>query len=122
MYTNKGGLNYITDFIIHKDNNWHLSDHKPISIDLLVPNIISSSFLYKRSKQLNYEFDPNHTEVFRHMGSYDDTKITNYLGSNKVIIENEILTELDKCNIDKAVIKLNSHLNQAHKVAKKKRR
>ena len=40
VYTNKGGLNYITDFTIRKDD-WHLSDNKPISIDLIVPFYIN---------------------------------------------------------------------------------
>ena len=69
-FTNRDGLKYLHDFSIITDN-WHLSDHLPISATLRVPEMINCSLLLRRAKELNYEFDPHKDIITRHLSTYD---------------------------------------------------
>ena len=121
VYTSKNGLKIIKNFAIAKDN-WHLSDHRAISAELSSSRFVNSAFLLKRAKELNYEFEPNRSTIIRHLGSYDMDIFTDYLRDNESIIEKEVLAEISKCDVSNAIVKLDIHLHEAHRVAKKKER
>ena len=65
-YTNEAGLKFIKNFSIDKDH-WHLSDHRSISVQISATQMVNSAFLFKRAKELNYEFDPNRSSIVRHL-------------------------------------------------------
>ena len=52
LLTNNDGLSNIQDFKIIS-NDWHLSDHRPISVNLDLPNITNIQDIYTRAKDLN---------------------------------------------------------------------
>ena len=56
--------------------------------------------------------------ITRHMGSYDHELFNAYLDDNQDIIEEDILGELRHCNINRALIKLDSYMQEAHKISK----
>ena len=120
VYSCKDGLKIIKNFTIQKDN-WHLSDHRAISVELSAYRMVNSAFLLKRSKELNYEFQPNRSTIVRHLGTYDIDVFTNYLRENDSIIQNEVLGEISKSDIHNAIRKFDIHLHEAHRVAKKKK-
>ena len=64
VFTNFNGLQHIEGFEIVKDN-WHASDHLPICLDIQLPEAVHCSFLLKRAKELNYEFNPHKTQLKR---------------------------------------------------------
>ena len=119
-YTNKNGLKLVETFAILKDY-WHLSDHRPILVKIQAARMFNSGFLLKRAKELNFEFDPNRPTIVRHLGDYDLDVLSNYLRSNEVVVQSDVLSEMSKCNINNAVIKLDTHLHDALRVAKKKK-
>ena len=83
--------------------------------------MFSSAFLLKRAKELNYEFDPNRPTIVRHLGCYDLNVFENCLRENEAQLQEDVLGEMSKCDITKAVIKLDTHLHDALRVAKKKK-
>ena len=120
VYTNKNGLKLVENFVIQKDN-WHLSDHRPIVVEIHAARMYNSGFLLKRARELNYEFDPNRPTIVRYLGSYDLDVLTNHLRENEEQIQGDVLAEMSMCNINNAVIKLDTHLRDALRVAKKKK-
>ena len=121
VYTNKDGLKNVKELYIHSDN-WHFSDHKPIEIELLTPISINVSNLLIRTKELNYEFDPHTTRIMRHTGRYDFNMMRRLIEANAPLLENDVLDEIGKCNINGAVKKLHNCLNDIHKKAKIKQK
>ena len=83
--------------------------------------MISISNLIKRAKSLNYEFDPDRTVIKRHKGIYDMDVIKVYLEGNIRTVQSDILHEIEACNIESAITRLDHHLDRAHKVAKIRR-
>ena len=114
VFTCKEGLQVVKSFSIIKDN-WHMSDHRPICLEISASQMISSSSLLRRAKELNYEYNPHRTMISRHLGSYDYNLFNSHLNDNQSIIEEDILNELHQCNIDRALIKLDLHIRDAHK-------
>ena len=117
VFTSKEGLQFVKHFSIIRDN-WHLSDHRPICLEISASRMINSSFLLRRAKELNYEFNPHRTLITRHLGSYDFNLFNTYLHENENTIHEEILSELHNCNINRALIKLNLHMHAAHQLSK----
>ena len=104
-YTCKHALEYITKFEIHKEN-WHISDHRSIAITMSAPKYISCANMLRRAKDVNYEFDPLLFIPKRFLSNYNSTSFKNFLQNNFTDIENSILHELDKNNINNAFIVL----------------
>ena len=75
----------------------------------------------KRSKELNFVFDPNRFTVTRHAGIYDINVMKNYLLENDAQFQQDVLCEVSKSDINKAVVKLDNHIHNALRLAKKKK-
>ena len=82
--------------------------------------MVNSAFVFRRAKELNYEFQPNRSTITRHLGEYNTELFEKYLKDNEFIIESEVIDELRQCNIDRATLKLDLRLQEAHRVSKKK--
>ena len=72
-------------------------------------------------KDLNYEFDPNKIPTLRYTGCYEPEKLKDYLNRNHHLLEEEMLNDLQNCDIDSAILKLDNHLHEAHRSASIKR-
>ena len=46
VFTNREGMKQVIDFSVVTEN-WHLSDHLPITVDMFVPESINCSSLLK---------------------------------------------------------------------------
>lgn len=119
IYTNADGLKIVKNFSIQKDD-WHLSDHRSILLEINARRMFNSSCLLKRAKELNYEFNPNRPVIVRHLGAYNLDLLAEYLRDNERMQE-DVLDELSNCNITNAVIKFDCHLHDALRVAKIKK-
>ena len=102
VFTNREGMKYVNDFCIPSEN-WHLSDHRPIVLDIAVPNIIPTYALICRARDLNYEFDPQLSKPVRHLGVYDARKFESELNDRFQNLESMILNEIANENIDNAI-------------------
>ncbi len=78
VYTSKDGMKFVKNFAIITED-WHLSDHLPICLDIRVPEAIQCAFLLKRARDLNYEYDPHKESIKRYLASYDTVKFENNL-------------------------------------------
>ena len=70
IYSNKEGLKFIKNVMLH-ENNWHLSDHIPISIEIISTKIVNCSFVLKHAKEVNLEFNPHQVPIVRNKSTYD---------------------------------------------------
>ena len=121
VFTCNEGLKIVKSFSIIKDN-WHLSDHRPVSVEISAARMVNSAFVLRRAKELNYEYQPNRPSIVRHLGSYDLNLFSNYLLENDNTIQADVLQEIQKNNISGAIAKFDIHLHEAHRVSKKKKR
>ena len=118
VFTDRIGVKSIKDFSICSEN-WHLSDHRPICVEIKATEAINSYSLLRRAKDLNYEFDPLHTKPTRYLSNYDAEIFQDYLKENHTRIEKIVLKELEKEDINGAIINLEDHLKKAYKASKK---
>ena len=56
ILTNCMGREFITSF---SDQNWHISDHRPVYLNMYIDYATASSTLLVRAEDLNYEFSPD---------------------------------------------------------------
>ena len=82
VFTDRIGVKSIKDFSICSEN-WHLSDHRPICVEIKATEAINSYSLLRRAKDLNYEFDPLHTKPKRYLSNYDTEIFQDYLSCSK---------------------------------------
>ena len=119
VYCNKNGLKFIEDFCIPKDD-WHLSDHRPIVLDILTPEFIEPSALLSRARELNFEFDPNREQLKRYLASYNIDVFKTYLTNNAVSIESRVMNEIQRENYDKALFLIDESTENAYRFSKLK--
>ena len=119
-FTNCNGLPYIEDFNII-DENWHSSDHLPISMKIQLPEAVHCSFLLKRAKELNYEFDPYKTQLKRFLSTYDEARFNEILLQRSTQIENSCKKELTNDNFDAAFAQLERNITDIYRVSKAKK-
>ena len=119
VFTNRAGTKDIIDFVIPNEN-WHLSDHRPIYLEIKAKESINCSALLRRAKDLNYEFDPQHTKPTRYLGTYNDVIFQESLRNIFPLIEKEVMNELKKENINGAICKIDDHIATAYRNAKVK--
>ena len=65
VYTDRIGIKHFKTFDIVAEN-WHLSDHRPVFVEIESSEHINISMLLRRAKDLNFEFDQNHTKRKRY--------------------------------------------------------
>ena len=61
VFTDRVGMKYVKDYTICNEN-WHLSDHRPLCLEIRATEAISCNAVLRRAKDLNYEFDPHHVK------------------------------------------------------------
>ena len=119
VFTDRTGLKYIEKFEICVDS-WHLSNHRPLCLEIKASESINCHTLWRRSKDLNYEFDPQQTKPTRYLATYDTDIFQGYLNDNHRNVEKAVLRELEKENLNGALITFEEHLKKAYKISKKK--
>ena len=70
VYTDRIGIKHFKTFDIVAEN-WHLSDHRLVFVEIESSEHINISMLLRRAKDLNFEFDPNHTKPKRYLSLYN---------------------------------------------------
>ena len=119
VYTNKIGAKFIEDLSIPSED-WHLSDHRPITLQLITPQSVNVSTLIRRACELNYEFDPHLEKPTRYLSVYDNVIFKNCLESKFTELEGGILYELGNENLNGAFLKLEEVIGSAYKMSKVK--
>ena len=119
VFTDRTGMKYIKNYEICSEN-WHLSDHLPLCLEIKASEAINCHALLRRSKDLNYEFDPQQTKPTRYLANYDADIFQDYLKSNYRSIEKAVLDELENENLNGAITTFEEQLKRAYKISKKK--
>ena len=104
-FTNRIGIKCIKDYDICNES-WHLSDHRPLCLEVKAVESISCQSLLRRAKDLNYEFDPQLTKPVRYLSTYDADRFQDYLKDNYSRIEASVLKEVGNENLSQAINEL----------------
>ena len=120
VFTDCAGLKCIIDFIIPNEN-WHLSDHRPVCLEIKANESIDCSLLLRRAKDLNYVFDPNHTKPVRYLANYNHKVFERWLKSDFPAIEKAVMAELGKENLNGALFQIEDHVAKIYRTSKIKK-
>ena len=82
VLTNKEGRKDITSFDI-VDTNWHVSDHRPTSLQLRLSCTTPSYAILARAEDMNYEYSSTQVKIQKHNKSYNSETINEYINNNK---------------------------------------
>ena len=116
VLTNDKGKNVKSFKIV--DCNWHISEHRPVNVNICVNNTLSTNALLVMAQNWNHEFSPYKPPIQRFNKSYDLQIIYNYiLRENETIFDN-IASALNEGNVEKAVSKFDIFVKDMHKCAK----
>ena len=119
-FTNMEGVKHVVDFRVVTED-WHLSDHLPIIVDIRLPESIQSSFLLKRAKDLNYEFDPHKETITRYLASYDSAIFERKLRELFPSMDNYCRKKISDGNLDGALQHMRLNIANVYKVSKIKK-
>ena len=61
------------------DCNWHISDRRPVNVNICVNNTLSTNALLDMAQNWNHEFSPYKPPIQRFNKSYDLQTINNYI-------------------------------------------
>ena len=114
VLTDKTGRDFINDFCIIQ-NDWFLSDHKPLCLKLSLPLLIPAISLYKRSIDLNFEISKQSPSIIRFKGIYNYNKIRRNLESQRSSLTPLIDGFIFDNNIESALKSIDNMLQIAHK-------
>ena len=117
VLTDNTGKRFVEKFQVI-DNNWQISDHRPISIEIRIDTTTSIDILLARAENLNFVFDENSTEIKRFNKRYDFQVFKNRLIQNQEAIENDVLEAIQNNNYALAFARLDTHLEDIHKASK----
>ena len=121
VYTNRDGVKLVQDFCIISEN-WHLSDHRPVVVEILTPEMIQPTIMLRRAKELTYEYDPHFIKPVRYLSTYDTTRFEDQLKKCFPNIELSILSELEKENISQAILALEDQIKPIYKKSRIKQK
>ena len=119
VITSSHGRNEVISFEVLK-TNWHMSDHRPITIQIKTYSEIRSDILLMRATNLNYSVSREVVNVKRFNKKYNEDIINNYIMENKDVIEREIVLAIEENNPDLAVERFNLHMENMHHISKTK--
>ena len=111
----RDGLDFVDSFCVIQ-NNWHLSDHKPVEATLSISVDIPAKSIYRRSTELNFEVAKRSPTVKRFKGDYDYLKINEYITSQKDYILSTLEDDMNNNDIENALCNLDDQLQKAHRV------
>lgn len=111
--TDDVGRKFISSFdILQRD--WHLSDHKPISLVVELPADVDLPGLLRRACDLNYVPNDMSNEIKQFKGKYDYDKIRVDLVDRKEHVTASVNNVLQNGNIDAAIELLDETLKDVH--------
>ena len=109
------GRKLIQEFNIIQEN-WHLTDHKPIELQLSLNLNIDSSTLYLRAVDLNFDITNIKQNIARFNKLYDYGKTESYLIANRESIDKSIANYLSVTDVENAIIILDNLLQETHRI------
>ena len=119
-FTNREGLKHVCDFSVITEN-WHLSDHLPITVSVRVPESINCSSLLRRAKYLNYEYDPHKDSITRYLSTYDCVIFERNLQDIFPSMDTFCRKEIAAGNIDNALTHMRTNIENVYKISKVKK-
>lgn len=112
ILTNKDGLNNVTNFNIIS-NDWHLSDHRPVTCELNLPRTTNANNIFLRALELNVErLEKNN--ISRLSSRYDYDVVGQYMHQHQTATERNVTTALHNNDPETAITLLDTLIHNAH--------
>ena len=112
ILTNKDGLKSVTDFKVIS-NDWHLSDHRPVTVILSLTHTTNPNHIYLRALDLNTErLEKNN--VPRLTSKYNYSVVEQYMNEQQSITEQHLTDALQNSDPEAAIELLDSLIQDAH--------
>ena len=119
--TNSEGRRNLKNFNILV-NDWHISDHRPISLEVEVDSEIDTGWLLKRSFDLNSTNTDSGDEVLQFRGDFDYDAIQSELLQQNDTIQRNVDMKIQDNDIQGAIDTLDIQLKAVHMKHKTKRK
>ena len=100
--------------------DWHLSDHRPVVLEIEVSTDIDISRLLSRAQDLNLSNNDICRPITQFRGQYDYSLLKTILLSKKIEIEENVSAYLATEDVDNAMKTIDHYLIAAHKNTKLK--
>ena len=118
--TNELGRRKINDFDIFSQD-WHISDHRPITLEIEIEIGVDIGGMIKRADDLNRSNNQSTVEIQQFKGRYDVAAIENELLGGKEEIERSVNQFIANNDIQAAIDTFDEHIKKVHRHHKKKR-
>ena len=112
ILTDKDGLHNVTDFNV-LTNDWHLSDHRPVTCTLDIPRTTNANNIFLRALELNTDRMDNN-KITRLSSKYNYDLVCNYMQEHQLVTEQTITTALHNNDPEAAMSVLDTFINDAH--------
>ena len=118
--TNEYGRRQINRFDILSED-WHISEHRPIKLQIEIETGVDVGGLIKRADDLNRSNNESTIEVQQFKGSYDIAAIEDELLKGKAELERSINQLIEKDDIQGAIDTYDEHIKKVHRHNKTRR-
>ena len=112
--TNSNGRRLVKEFDI-LCNDWHISDHRPIKLQVEIETGIDIGGLIKRANDLNCSNNESVIEVQQFKGTYDATAIGRDLLQSKEELERSMNSTIEDNDIQGAIDIFDEHIKKVHR-------
>ena len=113
VITNNQGRSEVVSFQVIK-TNWHISDHRPIALEISFNVDIRCDIILARAQDLNHDNSEDTISIKRFRKEYHLSIMNDYMTENKDQIERDITEAVEQNDIDSAVEIFNMHIAKIH--------
>ena len=112
ILTSKDGLKSVSDFKV-VSNDWHLSDHRPVTVTLSLTQTTNANHIYLRALDMNTErLEKNN--VPRLTSRYNYNVVEQYMNEQQSITEQHVTDALQNNDPEAAIELLDGLIQDAH--------
>ena len=101
--------------------NWHISDHRPLALEIVIETGIDVGGLIKRADDLNRSNNHSTIEIQQFKGVYDVTAIEAEVITEKVELEESVSQLIENDDIQGAIDTFDEQIKKVHRHNKKQR-
>ena len=100
------------------NENWHMSDHKPIALNVEIDTTVTCEAILCRAENLNYDVNTEKNNLIQYNKGYNYDQLEEYIIQSKNKIDINVTNKLLENNVNGAIDILNKTLHDAHKIGR----
>ena len=96
--TNRNGRKCVKSFAVINEN-WHMSDHKPIALNVEIDTTVTCEAILCRAENLNYDVNTEKSNLIRNNKGYNYDQLEEYIIQSKNKIDTNVTNKLLENNV-----------------------